>query len=160
MLKAAVTWFMSWVTPLNVAFYAILTALTYLALLKLNAKIVGTPELNEKYWPFCRKDLQQWGFWRFFLRSFFTFGIVRFWLTWVCVAVHLCFALLFMVGHTTGERLAPWRAKCLHYLIKGPSRMFLFFAGAISCESNHVSVNYRHYLGPEWTENAKEPVGI
>jgi len=153
------SWLWSFLTPLNITVYLVLSVLPYVALIKHGAKLVGTPELNAKYWVFSRLDLDKWSFWRFALINIFTLGIIRFVIGWLCVLWIVVVILIVMIGQTPGSKVSKLRGNLLHYALKPPTRIFLLCSGLVSCNSTEVPLDYKKYLGPDWKQT-DEPAGI
>ena len=103
-----IDWLLSWITPLNVTIYIILSVLPYIFLFKNKGKFVGTPELNEQYYPFSRLDLHKWSFIRFVLIMIFTGGIIRFCIGWSCVLGGFIAISLLKLGSKEGDQMSPF----------------------------------------------------
>lgn len=138
-------------TTTNIAIYVACCCLPSWAAIFACRKLEGSPELNQKYWPFARTDFKNWGYIKFAVLNFLLLFPVRYFIAWVCVFSFTTLALILMIGHKQGTPLAKWRYTIIKYLIKPFSRLHMLMSGVFwVTQEQRRDIDYSKYLGPDW----------
>ena len=133
-------------------FHVVTYILIVYVLAKGHLKNKNNTELNKKYAPFVRNDLDKWSIiWNFpFYITFWPRIFVAFLLAVSCpIWINLC-----MIGvDTKNPVIGPWRKWLIKEIIKFHSGVLLLMGGLVWYNIERVSTgegDYRKWLGPDW----------
>ena len=142
----------SWFTPFWITVYLLLSIVPVWLVIYNCRSLVGTPELNEKYYSFARFDYKNWSYWKFPLYSIVFLSPIRIFIAVAIKIIYIIIAQLVLIGHKSGQPLAKWRFTimkfCIHYL----GRLHILMCGCYSLQKVKPKMDYKKYLGPSWKE--------
>ena len=118
---------------------------------KQKKKFKGNEELNKKYWPWHRWDVENWKAYRIALDNFLFLGPIRFGVAWCVVFSFTTLILIVMIGQNKTKPLSKWREHLLRNAIKPFARLHMLMCGVTWIKySRRRDVSYEKYLGPDW----------
>ena len=130
-METLIAYLASWMTIKYLSIYFVLTSFPIWWTIYFQRHLKGTPELNQKYWPFARTDYKNWNpIFGVIINGclFFWFRYVGCWLVVIAIFV---VAVTISFGHKQGTNVPKWRQKAIYYTTAPLFRLLIFIVGIV-----------------------------
>lgn len=144
------SWCIDLLTPVNVVAYLLFCMATYHFFINIRCKTLfrSTPELNAKYAPFARNDVENWGMFR--MLPFYIFFWPKFILTMPLVGLTGLYYQIILLGHKQGTPISSIRKFLGRWVMRLTARLVMFLANIYWIKYEYVTPDWKKYLGPDW----------
>jgi len=151
MIGSIISWMWSWFTPFWIGIYMAITAAQCgYTVYSYKKRLTGTPELNKKYWPFRRNDLEHWKFFSGTIICGLAGLPFRYIICWAIVSSISLVVRICCIGHDWISPIEKWRAMLIFKSTAWMFRTLIWFIGVTWVTKERKKVDYSKYLGKDW----------